>query len=462
MKVIIAGAGDIGIELAKRLTMDNHDVVVLEKDSEKIIQITNSLDVMVVQEQGERISALIDAGIQDADVFIAVTDSDELNIMFCMIAKKLSNIKTVARVRNKEYSDSSMMISSEQLGIDIMIDPERLAALEIVKLIKTPEASELEFFAGGKIELIAFRTEKDSELIDKPLSSLPVSQDYLIISLVRENGDVIIPKGDDRFLPNDIIYVVKRPGTLTEFGSMARSEKKRIKNVMILGGGKIGFKVAQILEGYKKNNITIKLIEKSADKCKIISDHLTKTLVLNSDAADTNFLKDENIKNVDVLVSVTGSDELNILTAVLGKKLGARKAITEINKLDYEVIMQPLEIDSFVSTRLLVAGKLARLFRNSNILSETFLKDGKIEMIELIVQPESTLINRPLKVLRLSAKGIIIGGILREGRAIIPKGNDVILPQDQLIIFTDPQKVTKVERLFCRYNHMDNVSEEML
>jgi len=449
VKVIIAGAGDIGIELAKRLTMDNHDVVVLEKDSEKVAQINNKLDVMVVEDNGERISALEDAGIREADVFIAVTDSDELNIMFCMIAKKLADIKTVARVRNTEYADSSMMLSNDQLGIDIMIDPERLAALEIAKLIKTPEASELEFFAGGKIELIAFRAERDSELIDKPLSSLPVSPDYLIIALVRENGEVVIPKGDDRFFPNDIIYVVKRPGTLTEFGSMVRSVKKRVKNVMILGGGKIGLKVAQILESYRKNNVTIKLIEKSQQKCKMISDHLTKTLVLNGDAADINFLKDENINNVDVLVSVTGSDELNILSAVLGKKLGASKVITEINKLDYEVIMQPLEIDSYVSTKLLVVGKLARLFRKSHILSETLLKDGKAEMLELVVYPESTLINRPLKVLRLSSKGIIIGGILRKGKAIIPKGNDIILPEDHLIIFTDPEKVTQVERLFC-------------
>lgn len=455
MKVIIAGAGDIGLELAKRLTMDNHDVVVLEKDSDKISHISTKLDVMAVQETGERISALVNAGVDEADVFITVTNNDELNIMFCMIAKKLSNIKTVARVRNPEYSNSSMILSNEQLGIDIMIDPERLAALEIAKLIKTPEASELEFFAGGKIELIALRAERDSELINKPLSSLPLSADYLIIAISRENGEVIIPKGDDKFLPNDMIYVVKKPGTLTEFGSMLRSEKKRAKNIMILGGGKLGFKLAQILEEYKKNSITIKLIEKSAEKCKVISEHLTKTLVLNGDAADINFLKDENIENVDILVSVTGSDELNILTAVLGKKLGARKAITEISKLDYEVIMQPLEIDSYISTQLLAASKLARLFRKSNILSETILKDEKAEMLELIVSPDSPLINKPLKVLRLSAKGIIIGGIIRKGKAIIPRGNDVVLPEDHLIIFTDPSRIKQVEQFFCSEDHLN-------
>jgi len=451
LKVIIAGAGDIGTELAERLIADDHDVVVLEKDSEKITSLSNKLDAMLVQETGQRIAALVDGGIEDADVFIAVTDSDELNIMFCMIAKKLAKIKTAARVRNPEYSSSNMMLTSEQLGIDIMIDPERLAALEIAKLIKNPDVNEIEYFAGGKIELIALRADKDSELINQPLTALPISPDYFVVGIFRENGEIIIPKGEDRFMSNDMIYVIKRTGTLTEFSSMVRSEKKRVKSVMILGGGKIGFKLAKILESYKKNGITIKLVEKSPEKCRILSENLNKTLVLNGDVANINFLKEENIENVDMLVSVTGSDELNILTSILGKKLGASKTIVEVNKPDYEVLMQALEIDSYVSPRLLVAGRLSKLFRRSSIISETYLKDGRAEIVELIVSKDSPLIHQYMKELRLSAQGIIVGGILRKGKAIIPRGNDVILPDDHLIVFTQPQNVKQVERLFCGY-----------
>lgn len=449
MKVIIAGAGDIGTELAERLVADNHDVVVVEKDSDKISSLSNKLDAMVVQETGRRISALIDSGIEDADVFIAVTDSDELNIMYCMIAKKLAKIKTVARVRNPEYSSAHKLLTSEQLGIDIMIDPEKLAALEIAKLIKTPDASELEYFAGGKIELVAYRADKDSELINQPLTVLPMSADYLVVGISRENGDIIIPQGEDKFMPNDVIYVIKRTGTLTELSSMLRSEKKRVKSVMILGGGKVGFKLAKILDGYKKGPMTIKLVEKSPEKCRILSENLNRTLVLNGDAADINFLKEENIENVDVLVSVTGSDELNILTSILGKKLGASKVIVEVKKPDYEVLMQTLEIDSFISPRFLVAGRLSKLFRRTSVISETFLKDGRAEIIELIVSKDSPLIHKELKALRLSAQGIIIGGILRNRKAIIPRGNDIILPQDRLIVFTQPQNIKQVERLFC-------------
>jgi len=462
LKVIIAGAGDIGTELAERLVADNHDVVVLEKDSDKISSLSNKLDAMVVQETGERISALMDSGIENADVFIAVTDSDELNIMYCMIAKKLANIKTVARVRNPEYTSSNMLLKSEQLGIDIMIDPEKFAALEIAKLIKNPDVSEIEYFAGGKIELVAYRADKESELINQPLTVLPVSPDYFVVGISRENGDIIIPSGEDRFMPNDVIYVIKRTGVLTELSSMLRSVKKRVNSVMILGGGKIGFKLAKILEGYKKSAVTIKLVEKSSEKCRYLSENLNKTLVLNGDAADINFLKDENIENVDVLVSVTNSDELNILTAILGKKLGVSKVIVEINKPNYEVLMQTLEIDSFVSPRLLVAGRLAKLFRKSSVISETFLKDGSAEIVELIVSKDSPLINKQLKELRLSAKGIIVGGIIRNRKAIIPRGNDVILPQDRLLVFTQSQNLKQVEKLFCDSEYAERYGRTMM
>jgi len=449
LKVIIAGAGEIGTELAEMLVADNHDVVVLEKDSDKISSLSNKLDAMVVQETGERISALMDSGIEDADVFIAVTDSDELNIMYCMIAKKLANIKTVARVRNPEYSSSNMKLKTEQLGIDIMIDPEKFAALEIAKLIKNPDVSEIEYFAGGKIELVAYKADKESELINQPLNVLPVSANYLVVGISRENGDIIIPHGEDRFMPNDVIYVIKRTGTLNELSSMLRSKKKRANNVMILGGGKIGYKLAKILESYKRSAMTIKLIEKSPEKCRILSENLQKTLVLNGDAADINFLKEENIENVDVLVSVTNSDELNILTSILGKRLGASKVIVEINKPNYEMLMQTLEIDAFISPRLLVAGRLAKLFRKTSVISETFLKDGRTEIIELIASNDSPMVNKQLKDLRLSVKGIIIGGIIRNGQVIIPKGNDTVLPQDRLLIFTHSQNLKQVEKLFC-------------
>lgn len=448
LKIIIAGAGDIGMELALRLSQENHEVVILEKDREKISEIANKIDAMVVEDTGEHITALLNAGVKDADVFISVTNSDELNMMFCLIAKNLSDIKTVARVRNPEYSNSKNVFSNRHLGIDIMIDPERMTAFEIAKLIRTPEATEVEYFAEGKIELFALRVEKDSELTGTLVSQLPRSPDYLIISILREDGKAIIPRGDDVIYPNDIIYVIKKASAFIEIGSMARNEKKRFKSVMILGGGKVGSNLAKILESNRKNGLSVKIVENSAQRCELLSDQLSRTLVLNGDAADINFLQQEDIQHIDVVVSVTGRDELNILTSLLAKKLGVSKTITEINRVDYESILQTLEIDSYVSSRLLVAGKLSKLFRKSNIISETILKDGKAEMVELIVPPNARFINQPLKELRLSAKGLIVGGILRAGKAIIPRGDDYLAPNDRLIIFTTSQNVQLLDKFF--------------
>ena len=447
MKIIIVGAGEVGAELAKRLTHENHDVVIIEKDFKKLAKINDLLDVMVI-EGSARISALEQAGIKNADVLIAVTDTDEINIMFCMIAKKLADIKTVARVKNPEYGSGGLIFSNEQLGIDLMINPEKLMAIEIAKLIKTPVVSEIEYFADGKIEMLVFKVDKVSEIVGKPISSLLQSQDFLIIAIARENGEVIIPGGDDKICPNDHIYVVGKTGVLSEIGWMVRSKGKRYKDVMILGGGRIGLKVAKIIEEFKGSNMFVKLIEKCEDRCIEISKELSRTLILCGDGTDLSFLKEEELGKTDVLVSVTGNDEINILSALLAKKLGVKKTIVEVSKPDYEFILQALEIDSHVSARTLVASKLAKLFRSSNVISVTILREGKAEMLELIALEGAPISNRSIMDLRLP-KGVVIGGILINKNKIIPRGSEKILPFDHVIVFTSPDLVSKVEQLFA-------------
>jgi trk system potassium uptake protein TrkA len=446
MRIIIVGVGEVGTELAKRLTHENHDVVVIDKDLKKLTKLNESLDVMVVEESA-RISALEQAGIKHADVLIAVTDTDEINIMSCMIAKKMADVKTVARIRNPEYGSKGLLFSNEQLGIDVMINPEKLMAMEIAKLIKTPMVSEIEYFADGKIEMLVFKVDKDSEIVGKPISTLTQSQDFLIIAILRENGDVVIPGGDDKICPNDHIYVVGKTGALSEIGWMVRSKVKRYRNIMILGGGRIGLKVAKIIEEFKGNGMSVKLIEKCEDRCQEISEALSRTLVLCGDGTDLTFLKEEELEKIDVLVSVTGNDEVNILSAILAKKLGVKKTIIEVSKPDYESVLQALDIDSYVSSRTLVANKLAKLFRKPSVVSVTILKEGKAEMLELIAQEDSPIINQPLVELNLP-KGVIIGGIVRNGKAIIPRGGEKIIPMDHVIVFTSPELVEQVEQMF--------------
>jgi trk system potassium uptake protein TrkA len=447
MNIIIVGAGKVGTELAKRFAHANHNVIVLEKEMRKVVNLRNTLDVMVIEESGKRIDTLEQAGVRNADVLIAVTDSDEINIMVCMIAKKVSNIKTVARIRNPEYCTEGTLFSNEQLGIDYIIDPERLTAIEIAKLIKTPVNRENEYFADGKLELSTFKVEKDSEIAGRKISSLPQSQASLIVAISRNNGESIVPGGEDRILPLDTIYVFGKTGFLSEIGSMVRDKVKSVRNIMILGGGKIGLKLAQILESDKKNGLSIKLVEKCDERCMEISKTLSRTLILNADCTDISFLREEDLSNMDILVSATNIDEINILSAILAKKLGVKKTIVEINKPDYEFLIPTLDIDIFVSPRLLVANKLVKLFRKSESLIETVLMNGKAELLEITVPVSAPIVNIPLADLKLS-KGILIGGIVRENIAIIPKGKDFLLPNDQVVVFALTKLVAEVEKLF--------------
>jgi len=364
-----------------------------------------------------------------------------------MIAKKISKIKTVARIRNPEYYSEGTIFSNDQLGIDYIIDPERLTAIEIAKLIKTPAVRENEYFADGKMELSVFKVEEASEIAGKKISSLTQSQASLIVAISRKNGENIVPGGEDRILPFDTIYVFGKTGYLSEIGSMVRHKAKSVKNIMILGGGKIGLNLAQLLESDKSNGFSIKIVEKCDDRCLEISKALSRTLILNADCTDITFLREEDLSNMDILISATNTDEINILSAVLAKKLGVKKTIVEINKPDYEFIIPTLDIDVFVSPRLLVANKLVKLFRKSESLTETILMNGKVELLEITVTAGAPIINIPIADLKIS-KGIIIGGIVRENEAIIPKGKDFLLPNDQVLVFASTKLITEVEKLF--------------
>jgi len=452
MRIIIVGAGEVGIELAKRFTHEKHDVLVLEKDLKKIEYLKETLDVLVIEEGEENIQALEQSGVKGADILIAATDTDEINIMTCLIAKKMSKIKTVARVRNPEYGFEAGYFSNEQLGIDYLIDPERLTAMEIAKLIKTPAVNDIETFAKGKIELLVFKVEKNHDMVGKKISALSQTNSYLIVAISRDNGEFIIPGGQDMILPQDNIYVLGKTGFLSEVGWGVKDKAKKVKNIMIFGGGRVGLKLAQILENDKKNALSIKIVEKCDERCREISKVLSRTLILNADGTDLTFLQEEDLSNIDVLVSVTGNDEINILSATLAKKLGVKKTIVKIDRSDYQFLIQTLDIDSFISPRLLIANKLIKLFRRTNILSETILREGKAEVLELVVPNNASIVNIPLNGLKLP-KGILIGGIARKDKVIIPKGYDVLLPDDNIIVFTSPNLVNKVESIFSEGIH---------
>jgi len=448
MKAIIVGGGRVGIETAKLLSRENQDVVIIEKKPETVEMINNSLDVMTIRGNGASARVLAEAGVREADILIAATEVDEINIIACMMAKRFGVKKTVARIRNREYTDGAQILSGEQLGIDVIIDPERVAALEIAKLIKNPSVSKVEYFADGKVQMLVFKVDADSEVVGKPLSSLNISQSLVIAAIARESGEVIIPGGSDRLEPNDHVYVVGKRGVLAEIGWMVKKKEDRLRNVMILGCGKIGLQLAKMLEKHRSYGLSIKVIEKEQERCRQIADSLSNTLVLCGDATDLTLLKEEEISEVDALVAVTGDDENNILIGLVAKKLGAKRAIVEISRPDYDSIVKSLGIDWAVNPQILTAGEILRLVHKSDVLSVTILEQEKAEMVELFVSPKARVANRYLSEVKLP-KGMLVGAIVRQNHVIVPKGDDRVLPGDRVIVFTLPETAPLVDRYFA-------------
>ncbi len=448
MKCVIVGGGQVGGELAERMSRESWDVVVIDTNSEKLARISEKLDVLTIQGNGASARALEEAGVREAQILVAATPVDEINIMACMIGKKLGDPKTVARVRNTEYDDGTQRLSHRELGVDIMINPERVTALEIAKLIRTPMASEVEYFAGGRVQMMVFRVHPNSEVVHRTLKSLPLSSRCLISAIAREGGDVIIPQGEDIIRPHDHLYVLGERGHLSEIGWLAKARDERVRNVVILGGGSIGCQVAQILQRNRRNGgLGIKIIDRDKHRCEQIASQLDGILVIYGDAGDFDLLYQEEVSEADVVVAVTGDDKTNILSGVLAKKMGAGKAIVEVTHPDYDPILKSLGIDSSVSPRLLTAAEILKITRRGKVLSVAILEDEKAEIIELEVAEGARAVGKTLQGLRLP-RGIIVGVIVRQGEVIVPKGDEMVRAGDTVIIFSLPETAALADRYF--------------
>lgn len=447
MHIIIIGGGGIGTALAKLLSDENQDVVLIEQDPEIARQLNEEIDGLVKCGNGAYTAVLEEAGIKSAEMLIAVTQVDEVNMISCMLAKKYNVPITVARVRNSEYFESGIL-SNKQLGVDIFINPERVASFEIAKLIRTPNVRETEYFAKGRIKMVSVVVDENAKLVNQPLSELPIPKNSIVAAIERENGEFIVPGGKDIILPHDKVFLLGKGELLDEFGWLLQKKEVKNTNVLILGGGKIGFQLAKTLESNKKNNINVKIIEKDPDCCQSIAAKLNKTLVLQGDAIDLSFLKQEDIQNTDVLVAVTGDDRTNVLASILAKQFGAKKTICEIINQDYFSLFQSLGMEHIISPRLLTAAQILKLIRKGNVLSMSLLENGKMEILELSIPQSSKVANKRIQHAGIP-KGVLIGAILRNDEIILPHGDDILLPDDRVILFLSPKLNNHIDRLFA-------------
>lgn len=443
MKIIVIGAGKVGCQIAQTLSSENHDIVIIEKDN--IIQQSaqNSLDAMVILGNGANVLTLEEAGIKKTDMLIAVTSSDEVNMLACMIAKQFGVPKKIARIRNPEYLHTSIL-SREKLGIDFAINPERATAKEIVKLFKSPiNVSQVQDFAEGKVKLIEFNIEKYFPFLNQQLKNISFKYPVLVAAIYRDNK-IIIPDGEEKIIVGDNLYVLVEKDNFLGLNEFFNEKPLDMQNVMILGGNRIAIQTALILA---KLGINTKLIERDKEKCDKIAELLPHSLIINGDGTNIDLLKSEGIKTTDGFVAVTGYDEYNLLVALLAKHLGTKKVIAKIDRSNYIPILEKIGVDAVVNPRIITTSAILQFIRKGEIVSLTLLKEGKAEVIELMVHSNSKIINKPLRNANLP-KNSIIGAVIRKDRVIIPHGDDTIQAQDKIIIFALSSAIKKIEKIF--------------
>lgn len=444
MKTIIIGAGKVGYSIAQMLSREQHDVTVIDTDEERLKIVEEHLDVQTICGNGASSDVLKEAGVGESDLLAAVTEADELNMVACYFAKSFGTKHTVARVRNPEYVDFDTSSGLKLMGIDMIINPERVTANEIAKLTKIAEAQNVEYFANGKIQLLELKVTETSPAIDIPLMDLKFEHSFLIVAIVR--GDkMIIPRGKDRILAGDVIFVLAETREMIEIERLLGQRRLKVENVVILGGGRIGYYLAEQLE---KSRINVKIIEKDLMKCKMIARKLNNALVINGDGTDLQLLEDENVGSTDLFVAVTGDDKINLLVSLLAKHLGARKTIAQIRRSDYTLLVEKVGIDRAISPRVLTAGAVLRFVRKGQIVSITLVSDSRAQITELIVSEGCRNAGKYLKDIRFPV-GAIIGAVARGDRVIVPTGNDMVLPGDRVVVFALPSAIQKVERFFA-------------
>ena len=443
LKVIIIGAGKVGIQIAQTLSAENHDVTIIDKREDIRQDLDSNLDIMTIIGNGANVRILEQAGIKEADMLIAVTRIDEVNMVACMTAKQFNVAKTIARIRNTEYMYSNSL-SKEKLGIDYVINPERATAKEIVRLLKTPSnVCEAQDFAGGKISLFGLKIEEDCHFANKKIRDISFGRHTLMAAIFREDN-LIIPTGNDEIFIGDTVYLLIRKENYSDLELLCNKKSGVLQNVLIFGGSNIGIQVASLLN---KIGIKTKLIEMNKQKSETISELLPQTLVINGDGTNIELLKEEGIEKTDGFVAVTGYDEENLLVSLLAKHLGTKKVIAKISRTNYIPILEKIGIDAVVNPRLTTASAILRCLKRGELITLTLLKEGEIEVAELIAQPDSKINDKPLKSIDFP-KNSIIGAIIRKEEVIIPHGDDFIKAGDKVIVFTKTTEINKIEQLF--------------
>lgn len=448
MKIVIVGAGEVGYHIASRLALENKDVLVIDSDPGAIRRVAENIDAQTIVGSGSSPSVLEEAGIKEAEIILAVTNSDEANLVACLVANLLSpSTKKMARIRGAEFDDYHEIFREQAPFIETVINPEIEVVKTIERLMHVPGAVDVGEFADGEIKFVGIYLDMDSPLAGVQLSDLPQhlgGQQLLIAAVVREE-EVIIPRGQDSLLAGDLIYFISQKDRLIETLSIFNKRAEPVRRVLIIGGGRVGYRLASMLE---HQSIYCKIIEKNVNRCAQLAENLNKAVVLHGDGSDQGLLSEENIGEVDVVVTLTDNEETNILSSLLARRLGAGKAITKISKFSYFPLMTAIGIDQVVSTRLSAINTILQHIRRGKVLSAISLKGEQAEVLEAVALETSDIVDRPLKKINIP-KGALVAGIVRRDQIIIPTGESIIKPGDRIIVFAKRKAINGIEKILA-------------
>jgi len=448
MHIVIVGGGDVGFQLGKRLSRDNHDITLIERDAAKVRRAAEQLDAMVIEGTGDSYQVLKQAGIHRAGVVAAVTDNDDANLMACRIAKAAGVEVTIARVRNPEFSSPDFILTPNELGADHIIHPEREAANAIVRLLQESSATHVIDLENGRIEVFGLIIEPESPLIGVPLTELGRrhNQPPVQIVAVDRNHETIIPKGTDRLQAGDHLFAICDPGYAKEFFGLAGKRKKpRMDNIMIMGGGMIGRFVAETLASRAR----IKIIERDPNRAEKLAEALRGVLVLSADGTDPELLQAEDVEHMDSFVAVTGDDENNIIATLLARTHGVPRPIALVNKVAYLPILPTIGLNAIISKQMLTVNAVQQFIQHRQVAAIASVPGIEGQMIEYIATSGSRVTQKPLKDLKFP-RSAVIGAILHDGRLTIPNGETRIQPGDRSVVFALPDALAELDRLFGR------------
>lgn len=446
MRILILGAGDVGVHLAEQLARENHDVVVIEQDRDRARTMQDYLDALVIEGNGASLTTLENAGITKTDLLLAVTSHDEINIMACLSAAQYDVPKRIARVSKPDYYDHTGILPPERLGVDLMINPERECAIESYQLLQSAAAAEFAQFESGLVQLIGVRVKPNAPVAGKRLleiGRLVGAVRALVVAIARE-GETIIPTGATRIEEGDQVFILGEPAHMADVLPLAGYERFDLRRVIIAGGSREAWFLAHMLEEHR---IGCTIIERSRHRAFELSEGLRRSLVLHGDATDLELLEMEGTGEADGFVAYTGSDETNLLSCLLAKNLGTPRVISLIDRFNYLPLVARVGVDAAVSPRLAAVNAILGHVRSGPVLAVATLKGTRAEGVEFNVSSRFRFRDTPLSEVKLP-QGSLIGAIIRGDRVIIPGGGDRIQAGDRVVVFVLPEALRQVEDLF--------------